>query len=70
MTAAKKLEDEEKAKAPTITHPIPGEFRGIGIRIEDDILVTPDGVDNLTAGTPKTVEEVERTCAQAPRLPR
>jgi Xaa-Pro aminopeptidase len=70
MTAAKKLEDEEKAKAPTVTHPIPREFRGIGIRIEDDILVTPDGVDNLTAGTPKTVEEVERTCAQAPRLPR
>ncbi len=70
MTAAKKLEDEEKAKAATVTHPIPREFRGIGIRIEDDILVTADGVDNLTAGTPKTVEEVERTCAEAPRLPR
>ena len=43
---------------------------GIGIRIEDDILVTPSGVENLTAGTPKTIEEVERTCAEAPRLPR
>jgi len=70
VAAAKKLEDEEKAKAATVTHPIPREFRGIGIRIEDDILVTADGVDNLTAGTPKTVEEVERTCAEAPRLPR
>jgi Xaa-Pro aminopeptidase len=70
MAAAKKLEEQEKAKAPTVTHPIPPEFRGIGIRIEDDILVTDHGVENLTAGTPKTVEEVERTCAEASRLPR
>jgi len=70
MAAAKKLEDEEKAKAGTIEHPIPKEFRGIGVRIEDDILVTATGVENLTAGTPKTVEEVERACAEAPRLPR
>ena len=70
MAAARKLEDEEKAKAPTVTHVIPPEFRGIGIRIEDDILVTADGIENLTAGTPKTVEEVERTCAEGSRLPR
>jgi Xaa-Pro aminopeptidase len=70
MAAARKLEDEEKAKAPTVTHAIPPEFRGIGIRIEDDILVTADGIENLTAGTPKTVEEVERTCAEGSRLPR
>jgi len=70
MAAAKKLEEEEKAKVQTITHPIPREFRGIGVRIEDDILVTAGGIENLTAGTPKTIEEVERTCAEAPRLPR
>jgi Xaa-Pro aminopeptidase len=70
MPAARKLEDEEKAKARTVTHPIPKEFRGIGVRIEDDILVTADGIENLTAGTPTTVEEVERTCAEPPRLPR
>jgi Xaa-Pro aminopeptidase len=70
MAAAKKIEDEEKAKAKTLTHPIPREFRGIGVRIEDDILVTTAGIENLTEGTPKTVEEVERTCAEAPRLPR
>jgi CheY-like chemotaxis protein len=29
-----------------------------------------DGIDVLTAGTPKRVDEVERTCAEAPRLPR
>jgi Xaa-Pro aminopeptidase len=43
---------------------------GLGIRIEDDVLVTAGGSDVLTAGTPKTVEEVERTCAEPPRLPR
>jgi Xaa-Pro aminopeptidase len=70
MTAAKKLEDEEKAKAEKVTHPIPAEFRGIGVRIEDDILVTPTGIDVLTAGTPKTIDELERTCREASRLPR
>jgi len=39
-------------------------FRGIGVRIEDDILITPSGSDNLAQGTPRTVEEVERTIAQ------
>jgi Xaa-Pro aminopeptidase len=70
MTAAKKLEDEEKAKVSKITHPIPREFLGIGVRIEDDVLITATGNEILTAGTPKTVEEVERACAEAPRLPR
>jgi Xaa-Pro aminopeptidase len=70
MTAARKLEDDEKAKARTVTHAIPEEFRGIGVRIEDDILVTGGGIENLTTGTPKTVEDVERACAEAPRLPR
>jgi Xaa-Pro aminopeptidase len=66
--AAKKLEEDEKAKAPTVKHRIPAEFRGIGVRIEDDILITPTGYDVLTAGTPKTIEDVERTCAERPRL--
>jgi Xaa-Pro aminopeptidase len=70
IAAAKKIEDEEKARAEKIVHPIPREYRGIGVRIEDDILITAQGHDVLTAGTPKTVEEVERTCAEPPRLPR
>jgi Xaa-Pro aminopeptidase len=68
--AAKKIEDEEKAKAEKIVHPIPREFRGIGVRIEDDILITADGCQVLTAGTPKTVDEIERVCAEPARLPR
>lgn len=37
----------------------PEEFRGIGIRIEDDVLVTPGGHEVLTAAVPKSVAEVE-----------
>jgi Xaa-Pro aminopeptidase len=37
----------------------PPELRGIGIRIEDDILVTPDGCRNLSAALPREVAEVE-----------
>ncbi len=42
--------------------PVPPAFRGIGIRIEDDILVTGAGSLNLTAEVPKTVADVERAC--------
>ena len=34
-------------------------YRNIGIRIEDDVLVTETGCEVLTAATPKTVDEVE-----------
>jgi Xaa-Pro aminopeptidase len=38
---------------------VPAEYRGIGVRIEDDILVTPDGARNLSAGLPRQADEVE-----------
>jgi Xaa-Pro aminopeptidase len=38
---------------------IPAGFRGIGVRIEDDIHITAGGPENLTATCPKTVEAVE-----------
>jgi Xaa-Pro aminopeptidase len=37
----------------------PPELRGIGIRIEDDILITPDGNENLSAALPRGSAEVE-----------
>jgi Xaa-Pro aminopeptidase len=38
------------------------EWRGIGVRIEDDVLVTDGDPLNLTAAIPKTVAEIERAC--------
>jgi Xaa-Pro aminopeptidase len=39
-------------------------YRGIGIRIEDDILVTAGGGDNLTRDIPKQVADLEAHLAQ------
>ena len=51
---------------------IPAHSRGIarkwwniGIRIEDDVLVTRDGCEVLTRDTPKTVREIEKLMARA-----
>jgi Xaa-Pro aminopeptidase len=38
---------------------VPEEYRGIGVRIEDDILVTANGSRNLSGALPRKVEEVE-----------
>ncbi|MFH8837367.1 aminopeptidase P family protein [Streptomyces sp. NPDC017868] len=38
---------------------VPEEYRGIGVRIEDDILVTEDGNRNLSDALPRRAEEVE-----------
>ncbi|MEZ0092820.1 aminopeptidase P family protein [Streptacidiphilus sp. EB129] len=38
---------------------VPEEYRGIGVRIEDDILVTADGNRNLSTGLPRTSADVE-----------
>ncbi len=38
---------------------VPAEFRGIGVRIEDNILVTANGAENLSVGIPRTASAVE-----------
>lgn len=42
---------------------VPERYRGIGIRIEDDILITKDGNEVLTKDIPKTIEEIETACS-------
>ncbi len=41
------------------TKGVPSKYLGIGVRIEDDILVTESGNENLTSGVPKEIDEVE-----------
>ena len=42
---------------------VPEAWRGIGVRIEDDVLVTGSDPEVLTSGIPKTVDEIHRACA-------
>jgi Xaa-Pro aminopeptidase len=52
---------------------VPEELRGVGIRIEDDVMVTAEGCVNLSDGLPRTSAEVESWLAAqreaGPRLP-
>ena len=54
---------------------IPPEYRGIGIRIEDDVLMTEDGPEWISAGIPKQIDDVEAWMADlaaegVPKRPR
>lgn len=46
---------------------VPEAYRGMGIRIEDDLLVTEQGYHNLTAAVPKSIEGIEALMAAGSR---
>jgi Xaa-Pro aminopeptidase len=41
---------------------VDARWRGIGIRIEDDVVVTDAGHEVLTSGVPKEIDEIESVC--------
>lgn len=43
---------------------VPEEYRGIGVRIEDNVLVTATGAENLSIGIPRTADDVETWLAR------
>ncbi len=67
-SAAMAKEMEARESADSITHKVPEEFLGIGVRIEDDIFITDKGSDNLTTSTPVEIDDVEAMCAESPGL--
>jgi Xaa-Pro aminopeptidase len=62
--SARKELDKMKEEAEKLRHPIPEAFRGIGVRIEDDILINEDGHENLSRLVPTAIDDIEALAAE------
>jgi Xaa-Pro aminopeptidase len=58
-----KQDDWEKFK--TAIRPAFEKYKGIGVRIEDDLVVTTDGVKSMSEALPRELSEVEEFIARA-----
>lgn len=61
---ARRRQDEMLAEAGQIELELPAEFVGLGVRIEDDILIIDGGHENLTAHVPVDIDDIEGLCAE------
>lgn len=46
------------------TADVPAQYKGIGVRIEDNIVITEYGNKNLTCAVPKEIDDIERLMAE------
>lgn len=57
----------ENEKFIAAVRPAFEKYKGIGVRIEDDVVVTADGYRNLSAALPRTIPDIEGFIARAQR---
>ncbi|MDT7779836.1 MAG: Xaa-Pro aminopeptidase [Acidobacteriota bacterium] len=55
----------ENEKFIAAVRPAFEKYKGIGVRIEDDVVVTADGYRNLSAALPRTIPDIESFIARA-----
>ncbi|MFL6209150.1 MAG: aminopeptidase P family protein [Pyrinomonadaceae bacterium] len=57
----------EMSKFKDTVRPAFEKYKGIGVRIEDDVLITPDGYRNMSAALPRTIADIESFHTRAAR---